>query len=218
MKTAPTTKPPHLPPFRKLRGYSFDPSLSANLETAFINERIYTVPWEELAPGPAGEYVEVLDVDPASGCFYTPVNLSDPHLLAQDGLPASAANPQFHQQMVYAVVMTTIKNFERAIGRPVMWSDRGPEEMGRTYQGMSLKDWDATYVPRLAIYPHALREANAFYSPLKKALLFGYFPAAEMGDTSVYPGGIVFSSLSHDIIAHETAHAILDGIGAFLNQ
>jgi hypothetical protein len=202
----------HVPPLRKLRGYSFDPSLSSKLETAFINERIYTIPWEDLEPGPVGEYVEVIDVDPSSGCYYDPVDLSDSHLLAQDGLPASAANPKFHQQMIYAVVMTTIKNFERAIGRPVMWSDRRPEDMKKRYRDMTPKDWAATYVPRLAIYPHALREANAYYSPSKKALLFGYFPASEMGDTSVYPGGIVFSCLSHDIIAHETAHAILDGI------
>ena len=170
------------------------------------------VPWEELAPGPVGEYVEVIDVDPASGCFYEPADLNDPHLLAQDGLPASAANPQFHQQMAYAVVMTTIKNFERAIGRPVMWSDRTVEDMNKRYRDMTGKDWEATYVPRLAIYPHALREANAYYSPSKKALLFGYFPASEVGDAAVYPGGIVFGCLSHDIIAHETAHAILDGI------
>lgn len=212
MKPEPSTRPRHLPPFRRLRGYSFDPSLSANLETAFINERIYTLPWEELEPGPVGDYVEVIDVDPASKCFYEPVDLNDPHLLAQDGLPASAANPQFHQQMAYAVVMTTIKNFERAIGRPVMWSDRTPEDMGKSYRQMTQEDWDATYVPRLAVYPHALREANAYYSPSKKALLFGYFPASEMDDPAVYPGGVVFGCLSHDIIAHETAHAILDGI------
>ena len=203
---------PHQPTLRKLRGYSFDPSLSAKLDTAFINERIYTVPWEELEAGPRGEYVEVIDLDPASKSFYDPVDLNHPHLLAQDGLPASAANPQFHQQMVYAVVMTTIKSFERAIGRPVMWSDRTPEEMGKKYREMTDADWQATYVRRLALYPHALREANAYYSPSKKALLFGYFPASEVGDPAVYPGGIVFSSLSHDIIAHETAHAILDGI------
>jgi hypothetical protein len=205
-----TTKlSPHTPTSRRLRGYSFDPSLSAKLETAFINERIYTVPWEELEPGPVGEYVEVIDVDPASGSYYDPVDLRDQHLLAQDGLPASALSPQFHQQMAYAVVMTTIKNFERAIGRPVMWSDRRP---WKKYQVMTKKDWDETYVPRLAIYPHALREANAYYSPIKKALLFGYFPASAVGDSVVYPGGIVFGCLSHDIIAHETAHAILDGI------
>lgn len=202
----------HAPTLRSLRGYSFDPSLSAKFETASINERIYTVPWEELAPGPVGEYVEVIDVDPASASYYEPVDLDHPHLLAQDGLPASAANPQFHQQMVYAVVMTTIKNFERAIGRPVMWSDRTPEQMGKSFPKMRPADWNATYVQRLAIYPHALREANAYYSPARKALLFGYFPAGEIDDPAVYPGGIVFSCLSHDIIAHETAHAILDGI------
>ena len=59
------------------------------------------------------------------------------------------------------------------------------------------------YVQRLRIYPHALRAANAYYSPTKRALLFGYFRG---------PAGIVFSCLSHDIIAHETTHALLDGI------
>jgi hypothetical protein len=204
-----TKRSPHTPTNRRLRGYSFDPSLSAKLETAFINERIYTVTWEELEPGPVGEYVEVIDVDPASGSYYEPVNLKDLHFLAQDGLPASALNPQFHQQMVYAVVMTTIKNFEHAIGRPVMWSDRTP---WKKYKDMTAEDWQKTYVQRLAIYPHALREANAYYSPTKKALLFGYFPASAVDDPAVYPGGIVFSCLSHDIVAHETAHAILDGI------
>ncbi|MDL2403110.1 hypothetical protein [Rhizobium mayense] len=199
----------HTPTNRRLRGYSFDPSLSAKLETAFINERIYTVPWEPLAKGPVGEYVEVIDVDPASKFYYDPVDLEDPHLLAQDGLPASPLNPKFHQQMVYAVVMTTVKNFERAIARPVMWSDRAP---WKKYREMTPQDWQNTWVRRLAVYPHALREANAYYSPAKKALLFGYFPASAAGDPAVYPGGIVFGCLSHDIVAHETAHAILDGI------
>jgi len=44
-------------------------------------------------------------------------------LLAQDGLPASETNPQFHQQMVYAVAMATIYRFEEAFGRRVFWSD-----------------------------------------------------------------------------------------------
>ena len=34
---------------------------------------------------------------------------------------------------------------------------------------------------RLRIYAHALRERNAYYSPDKKALLFGYFPAGMLG-------------------------------------
>jgi hypothetical protein len=57
-----------------------------------------------------------------------------------------------------------------------------------------------------------LREANAYYSKEKKALLFGYFKAS-MTDPGVnLPGSWVFTALSHDIIAHETTHAILDGL------
>ncbi|HEU0052072.1 MAG TPA: hypothetical protein VFQ39_02800, partial [Longimicrobium sp.] len=92
------------PPFRKLRGYAFDPSLSTQLDTAVVNEIVFRVKWEaDLRPGPLGEYVEVVDYDPASGCWYAPVDLNRPELLAQDGLTPSEGNPRFHQQMVYAV-------------------------------------------------------------------------------------------------------------------
>ena len=52
------------PAFRKLKGYAFDPSLSLNLDTFEINKIEYSVPWEELKPGPSGEYLEVIDYDP----------------------------------------------------------------------------------------------------------------------------------------------------------
>ena len=88
-------------------------------------------------------------------------------LLAQDGLPPSESNPQFHQQMVYAVAMRTIRSFEQALGRLALWrSDR---------HGADGQTTGEQYVQRLRLYPHALREANAFYSPDKKAVLFGYF-------------------------------------------
>jgi hypothetical protein len=101
--------PAKTPPFRKLKGYAFDPSLSMRVDTSLINDIVYKVPWENaLAAGPVGEYVEVVDYDPTLQKFYSPVNLNDPELLAQDGLEPSESNPQFHQQMVYGVVMTTI--------------------------------------------------------------------------------------------------------------
>ncbi len=34
-----------------------------------------------------------------------------------DGLTASESDPRFHQQMVYAVAMKTLENFEKALGR-----------------------------------------------------------------------------------------------------
>ena len=148
----------------------------------------------------------MVDRDPASGCFYEPVDLNDPYLLAQDGLPPSESNPQFHQQMVYAVAMRTIRSFEQALGRLALWRAHDP---CADADGKVIGD---EYVQRLRIYPHALREANAYYSPDKKALLFGYFPApVGRGD----PGAAritVFTCLSHDIIAHETTHALLDGM------
>ncbi len=188
------------PLFRRLRGYSFDPSLSVQLDTALFNEAVFKVRWEEqLKTGPVGEYLEVVDFDPASNCFYEPVDLNNPYVLAQDGLLPSESSPQFHQQMVYAVAMTTIQNFEKALGRKALWS---------SYR----EGTDSDFLPRLRIYPHALRQANAYYSPPKKALLFGYFPASSNAPGDHIPNGMVFTCLSHDIVAHETTHALLDGM------
>jgi hypothetical protein len=194
------SQPPR-PTHRLLRGYAFDPSLTTTLDTSLVAEVTYKVPWEELPNGPVGEYVEVVDFDPPSGCWYAPVHLDHPRVLAQNGLPPSEGNPQFHQQRVYAVAMTTIDRFERALGRKAFWTDRYEKDLPRGKQ----------YVPRLRIYPHALRAANAYYSRNKGSLLFGYFPATDDRTSDQFPGGMVFTCLSHDVVAHETTHALLDG-------
>jgi hypothetical protein len=75
---------------------------------------------ENISPGPVGEYVEVVDADPASDAFYEPIDLNSPELLAQDGFAPSERNPQLHQQMVYAISMITIRNFDRALGRRIL--------------------------------------------------------------------------------------------------
>ncbi len=112
------------PPFRRLRVYAMDPSFSTQLATTSINEATLEIPWEaDLKSGPSGEYLNVDDTD-ETGEKYPPVNLNDPRLLAQDGWRPSEGNPAFHQQMVYAVAMKTIDNFERALGRPVLWRHR----------------------------------------------------------------------------------------------
>src|SRR5262249_6669754 len=156
------------------RVFAFDPLLGLRVDTETLNETTLAVPWEpDLQPGPVGEYLEVVDIDPASNACYAPVDLNHPHVLASDGLTPAEGVPQFHQQMVYAVAMTTIMRFEQALGRTALWAPHFPLEQDEDSES-------GYYVQRLRIYPHALREANAFYSPPKKSLLFGYFQSNRM--------------------------------------
>lgn len=183
-------------PNRRLRVFALDPSIGKKFESLAINETVLEVMWEEgLLPGPVGEYLEVVDVDPASDRLYEPVDLNDRLLLAQDGWAPSEGNPKFHQQMVYAVGMTTINTFEKALGRKALWAKKD-DELTR----------------RLRIYPHALRTDNAYYSPDKRALLFGYFPSNSSEGDATSTGSMVFACLSSDIVAHEMTHALLDGL------
>lgn len=199
---------PRQPSFRKLRAYAFDPSLSLRIDTVDVNEMEYTLPWEKLEKGPIGSYIEVIDYDPTIDRYYEPVDLDEPYILVENGIRPSESNPKFHQQMVYAVAMTTIKNFEKALGRKVIWSTRLLDDE-KLYE---------EYVHKLRIYPHAIREPNAYYSPHKKAILFGYFQSRPSSADVHMPDAIVFTCLSHDIIAHEVTHAILDGIFRHYNE
>lgn len=203
-----------LPAMRRLRVYAFDPQASVSLSTAVINDAIIELPWESrwetaLDKGPTNEYLEVIDVDPASGLFYEPVDLNNPLLLAQNGLPPSEGRPQFHQQMVFAVAMRTIRTFERALGRPVLWAR--DKVLTRNKSEDFTTEVELNFTRTLRIYPHAIRERNAYYSPEKRALLFGYFQPDGAGARAT-DASWVFTCLSQDIVAHETTHAILHGM------
>ncbi len=207
--TTPFGPNPVRPPERRtLRIYALDPSLGGALNSFEDQVAEIEVRNEEVSPGPVGEYLEVIDVDPASNRFYPPVDIENTNFLKQQGVPPSEGDPAFHQQMVYAVAMRTIENFELALGRKALWAT-----------GWSGKTGDPNvYVPRLRIYPHALRQENAYYSPDRKALLFGYFPANSRVSDLTPPGTMVFTCLSADIIAHETTHALLDGQGRTFSE
>jgi hypothetical protein len=200
------------PEYRLLRGYALDPGFSTQLQTMSINEVVYKIKWENVFPGPVGEYVEVIDVDPASNCYYEPVDLDSKLVLGQQGLPPSEGNPLFHQQMVYAVVMKTIRHFEFALGRKLIWRDRNIENIEGGDSMRLEQRLRRQFVQRLRIYPHAFRDSNAYYDPDKVSLLFGYFTANDQVQGTNYPGGVVFTCLSPDVVAHEATHAILDSL------
>ncbi len=164
------------------------------------------VPYEPLEPGPVGRRIAVVDYDSSNDAFYQPVDLDNASILVCNGLDPSESEPRFHQQMVYAVASETISRFEYALGRPMRW---------RTLSG---RRKDHPLYSRLLILPHAFRQPNAYYDPNLRAVLFGYFAASETDSSQALPGQTVFTCLSHDIIAHEMTHAILDGQREFLKD
>lgn len=153
-----------------------------------VNGRVLTarvpVPLEAVAAGPRGSRIHVIDYDATTATLYQPPDLSvdDPY----EGATTATIlrDPRFHSQNVYAIVMRTLCRFELALGRRIGWSFGGHQ---------------------IKVAPHAFRDSNAFYSKADEALLFGYFRSGRRR-------GSVFTCLSHDVVAHETTHALLDGL------
>jgi hypothetical protein len=185
----PPLNPIEAPVRRPLKIYAFDPMLGrAPFSTLTVE-----VANEPLHPGPAGARVRVVDYDGGGRCFYEPVDLDDPALLMQGGLEPTESDPRFHQQMVYAVAMKVLENFDRALGRRITFAGGKP----------------------LTLFPHAFRGPNAFYDPDGRAIRFGYFAADLNSPGANLPGQNVFACLSHDVIAHEMTHAIVDRLRHF---
>lgn len=199
--TIPYERRPDDPLYRQLHIFSLDPSAS-RLEGS---QATVKVPFEPLEPGPAGSLVEVDDYDSTEQTHWGRVDLDHPKLLINNGRDPSTADPLFHQQMVYAVCSTVHATFRRALGRHVAW-------------GFEPRDPKGKGGARLRIRPHAAREQNAYYDRTTGELQFGYFQAPDKMEGRTLPGGTVFTCLSHDIVAHEVTHALLDGLRAHFSE
>jgi hypothetical protein len=159
-----------------------DPSIKVG---GRILTEVVRVPAEHLEPGPRGARFHVVDYDSATATMQAPVDL--PLEAGLDGLTglsdkALVSDPRFRAQNVYAIAARTLAGFEAALGRRLGWGFNGHQ---------------------LYLVPHAFAEANAYYSPEDGAIFFGYVPG---------PKGEVLTALAHDVVAHETTHAILDGL------
>jgi hypothetical protein len=185
--------PPIAPPTRRpLRIFALDPGFGHQAGNITSVE----VGYEPLEPGPVGRLIRVIDYDGAKNCYYPPVDLNAPNILIRGGLEPAEADPRFHQQMIYAVAMKVVENFERALGRTFRFSRDQP----------------------LTILPHAFEGENAFYDPRTHALLFGYFDADQEDPRPNLPGQTVFTCLSQDIIAHEMTHAVIHRLRRYFND
>ncbi len=189
----PTTESPSQPAVRsrtvEMTVVAQDPGVRDH-RGKIVTSRV-RIPAENLRPGPRGFRVHVIDYDTSGGTLYEPLTYSYNAIGEPVDRYQNATNdiilgdPGFHAQNVYALVMHTLARFEFALGRRIRWSFQGGGH-------------------QIYIAPHAFADANAFYSPDDQALVFGYFPSRKRGT--------VFTCLSHDVVAHETTHALVDGL------
>ena len=104
---------------------------------------------------------------------------------------ATPGTDAFDAVHTFAVVRETLTMFQRARGGaplPWQWNTSGNTEP-------------------LHVFPRAGETMNAFYSRGDQALKFFFFDTS-----SPMPSHRVFTCRSLDIVAHETGHAVLDGL------
>jgi len=181
---------------RKLTIIAQDPSVKG-LDGKVLKASV-EIPAEDLSPGPRGYRVVLVDYDTSTGTLYIPLEYEPPYKGRYEDPFSDAVetgddemllnDPRFHCQNVYAIVMRTLARFEFALGRRVSWGFKGHQ---------------------LYVAPHAFADANAFYSEKDRALCFGYFRSTESVEKK---NKMIFTCLSHDVVAHETTHALLDGL------
>jgi hypothetical protein len=96
--------------------------------------------------------------------------------------------PQFDQVNAFYYTTLTLRMYERYARRALPWSFPSP---------------------RITVDPHAGEQANAFYSEQDRLLGFHSFQVN---------GKHVSTAHSADIVSHETAHAVLDGLRDLYNE
>jgi hypothetical protein len=146
--------------------------------------------------GPVTKRVAVLDFDPETGALLPGVPFRPPppgRVLGRYEIAdeSDVYAPDFMRVSVFATVLKTMYMFEEedTLGRPLVWAFDGPQSL---------------------VLPRAGKWPNAYYERDSRSLQFFYFPHSRNLEETVY------TSLSRDIVAHETGHAILDGIAPHL--
>jgi len=183
------------PERRPLRIFAFDPMVSRAGDHRVTVE----IPYRPIERGERSfhdDRLEIVDYDAATRRYFRAVDLNDEEIAMTQGLEPLEHDPQFHQQMTYAVASKVLENFDRALGRRLRF--RGGD--------------------RLRLFPHAFQARNAYFDHELNAVLFGYFPADEDDPGPNLPGQLIFTCLSHDIVAHEVAHAALSRLHRHYNE
>jgi hypothetical protein len=173
-----------------------DPKFSASgLADALIERRKFHEDY--FLDGPVTRRVAVLDFNEKTGDLTPAVPYERPngklghYKLDPDPKHPDPTTRAFNQVSAFATVLKTIEMFEEqdVLGREIRWA------------------FDA---PQLLVVPRAGQMENAFYERDSHSVQFFFFPSNQDEREMVY------TSLARDIVAHETGHAILDGIAPHL--
>lgn len=147
---------------------------------------------EPLLNGPVSRRLAVVDIDPDTGNVLPGAVFVPPSKKSKLGRykvanEMDADQPDFQQVSVFGAVVRMMQMFEEpdVLGRQLRWGFNGEQ---------------------LLVVPRAGRMQNAFYHRDSRSLQFFFF------DDPKTEGKLVYTCLSPDIVAHETSHAILDGI------
>ena len=147
---------------------------------------------EVFLDGPVSDRLAVLDLNASTdrlrpGARFRPGTGDTPGEYDVD--TGDFQSPAFIQVNAFGTALKTMEMFEEAdtLGRSCLWA------------------FDA---PQLLIVPRAGEWPNAFYERESRSLQFFHFPSTTDEEQHL---STVYTSLSHDV-AHETGHAILDGI------
>ena len=180
---------PALSRTRSLTIVAQDPTISVSSADPRILTGVTAIPNERFLPGPRGSRFHVVDIDLSSGKAGPASVMADGADPAPDPVALAAVSGVFDAQAraqnLFGVAARTLARFEQDLGRRVPWSFDGHQ---------------------LYLVPEAMAEAQAYYDPPTRSILFGAYGGDANGK------GRVFTALSHDVVAHETTHAILDGL------
>jgi hypothetical protein len=145
------------------------------------------VPAHRLLPGPRDHRLYVVDFDPTTSTATAPTRRLGAGWSFVDPFATKrwrdlADDPQFHALNAYAVAASVLARFELSLGRRIPWAFDGHH---------------------LYLVPHVTESPNAAYMPEARSVILGSFTVEHERR---------YLCLSHDVIAHEVTHAILDGL------
>jgi hypothetical protein len=177
------------PPAVEARIFLQDPQVAQTADVGLTTVEVKGEPW--LGQGPTSARFRVLDRDDKAKRTHPAVRVNADGTGFAVGRGKPATSYAFHQVNVWATVSRLLDHLEspKVFGRRIPW---------------------AFPSARLELRPHAAELENAYYERESGSVRFGYFDSED--------GNRVYTCLSHDVIAHEFGHAVLDGLKPYYQE